>query len=148
VSSARFSARQVEGSIEIQKEKRYETARPRARIWPYRGRQRSIVCWTDALILCGLPSRCTRKLRSERYRFWWRRQRGGCQLTRAGKRVATDAKHAYRVDGLPVGTYSVKIEHSGFKKYLRSGIPVSPGQLSYVDVSWTWNRGANRGREG
>jgi outer membrane receptor protein involved in Fe transport len=52
-----------------------------------------------------------------------------------GRRVApTNANGTFQVDGLQVGTYTVEIEHSGFKKYVQSGIPVTPGQIANVDV--------------
>ena len=53
-----------------------------------------------------------------------------------GRRVAvTDDNGIYRVDGLQVGTYSVEVEKEGFKKYVRTGVPVTPGQIGAVDVN-------------
>jgi hypothetical protein len=53
-----------------------------------------------------------------------------------GKRVAvTDENGMYRVDGLQVGTYSLEVQKDGFKKYVRTGIPVTPGQIGALDVA-------------
>jgi hypothetical protein len=53
-----------------------------------------------------------------------------------GKRVVTtDGNGIYRVDGLQVGTYNVEVEKSGFKRYMRTGVPVTPGHIGAVDVT-------------
>ena len=64
-------------------------------------------------------------------------------VTVTGKNDATglvrtevsDAEGIYRLLGLPVGTYDVTAELSGFNKFERKGLVVSVGQTVPVDVS-------------
>jgi hypothetical protein len=55
--------------------------------------------------------------------------------TQGRRVVVTDESGIYRVDGLQVGTYSLEVEKDGFKKYVRTGIPVAPGQIRASDVT-------------
>src|ERR1700681_4750973 len=49
--------------------------------------------------------------------------------TRAKRTATTDSSGDYRIDGLLVGTYTIEIEAAGFKKYLQTGIVVTPATL-------------------
>jgi hypothetical protein len=49
-------------------------------------------------------------------------------------RTATDASGFYVIRNLPVGNYTVTIEHSGFKRYLHQGIILTTGQSLGLDV--------------
>ncbi len=48
---------------------------------------------------------------------------------------STDAGGAYRLPGLPPGTYSVKFELSGFQTTLRENVAVNVGQTTSLDMT-------------
>jgi hypothetical protein len=49
--------------------------------------------------------------------------------------VVTNASGDYRIDLLPVGTYTMTVEASGFKKFLQTNIPLAVNQQAHVDAS-------------
>lgn len=54
--------------------------------------------------------------------------------TNATRTVVTDGGGVYRFLNVPVGSYEVTVELSGFSKYVRSGITVAINQDAVVDV--------------
>jgi hypothetical protein len=46
----------------------------------------------------------------------------------------SNAVGIYRVSGLPIGTYSVEYEKSGFKKLTRSGLALATAQVADIDI--------------
>ena len=55
--------------------------------------------------------------------------------TGASRTVVTNESGLYRAPLLPLGTYRVAAELSGFKKFEQSGISLSAGQAAVIDVS-------------
>ncbi len=51
--------------------------------------------------------------------------------------VTTNSSGDYRIDLLPVGTYSMTVEAPGFKKFLQTNIPLTVNQQAHVDASLT-----------
>ena len=49
-------------------------------------------------------------------------------------RVITNAAGFYRLPNLPIGSYDLSVEHSGFRKYIRDGIPLTTGEQLGLDV--------------
>lgn len=56
----------------------------------------------------------------------------GTSLSRTAQ---TNAQGEYRIDFLPVGSYSVEVTVEGFKKYVRSGVVLEVNVPARVDVS-------------
>src|SRR5205814_8777955 len=56
-----------------------------------------------------------------------------------GLRTTTKSNSAgvYLLTSLPLGTYSVSVEHPGFSKYVREGITVDAGQRLGIDIALT-----------
>ena len=48
--------------------------------------------------------------------------------------TVTNAEGAYTLPNLPPGSYDVKVSMPGFREYIQTGVPVTAGQLSRVDV--------------
>src|SRR5579872_57316 len=46
----------------------------------------------------------------------------------------TTASGFYDIQNLPIGTYNVTVEHSGFRKYVRQGITLTTGQTLGLDI--------------
>jgi hypothetical protein len=55
-------------------------------------------------------------------------------LTGINTNLTSNTDGNYTVSNLPIGTYSVNVEHAGFKKYTQQGITLSTGQTLGVDV--------------
>lgn len=55
----------------------------------------------------------------------------GTNLTRDG---VTNAEGTYNVPNIGPGSYDVKVSLQGFREFIRSGVPVTSGQISRVDV--------------
>src|ERR1051326_2757162 len=55
--------------------------------------------------------------------------------THAKRAAVTDSSGTYRIDGLLVGTYTVEVESVGFKKYVQTGVAVTPAALKRIDAS-------------
>src|SRR4051794_24784019 len=49
--------------------------------------------------------------------------------------VVTDANGLYRAPLLPLGTYRVSAELSGFKKYEQTGIPMGAGSSAVINLT-------------
>src|SRR5215472_12824213 len=55
--------------------------------------------------------------------------------TNLQRTVKTNAQGEYRIEFLPVGDYSVSVDASGFKKFLRKGVTLEIDQTARVDAS-------------
>lgn len=55
--------------------------------------------------------------------------------TGAERAVVTDANGIYRAPLLPLGTYKVAAELSGFKKYEQTGIPLTAGSTAVINMA-------------
>ena len=55
--------------------------------------------------------------------------------TGAQRVVVTDANGLYRAPLLPLGTYSVTAELSGFKKQIQTGIPITAGASAVINIA-------------
>src|SRR5215469_11869688 len=55
--------------------------------------------------------------------------------TNLERSVKTNAQGEYRIEFLPVGDYSVSVEATGFKKFLRKGVILEIDQTARVDAS-------------
>src|SRR5215208_2551617 len=55
--------------------------------------------------------------------------------TGAQRVVVTDANGLYRAPLLPLGTYKVSAELSGFKKYEQTNIPITAGSSAVINMS-------------
>ena len=55
--------------------------------------------------------------------------------TGVSNQVTTNSSGVYSVPLLPVGTYRVTAERTGFKKYVRSGIIVQVGETARLDIA-------------
>jgi hypothetical protein len=49
--------------------------------------------------------------------------------------VTTNSSGDYRIDLLPVGTYSMTVEATGFKRFVQTNIPLTVNQQAHVDAS-------------
>ncbi len=49
-------------------------------------------------------------------------------------RVATNSAGYYRVQNLPIGVYTLSVERSGFRKYIRDGITLTTGEQLGLDI--------------
>ena len=49
-------------------------------------------------------------------------------------KTATDAAGFYAIRNLPIGAYTLTIEHSGFRRYVRQGMILTTGQSLGLDV--------------
>ncbi len=50
-------------------------------------------------------------------------------------KAATDERGDYQVSAVPVGRYSVAVQHQGFKQYNRAGIGLIGGQVARLDLA-------------
>ena len=69
--------------------------------------------------------------------------------TDTGVKSATTTNGAgfYNMQNLPIGGYTVEVEHPGFRTYLRKGITITTGQALGLDVQLQlWRRRPNRQR--
>src|SRR5579863_10324731 len=55
--------------------------------------------------------------------------------TRSQRTAQTNSTGSYRIDGVLVGTYTLKVEGSGFKTFEQSGIVLTPALEKRVDVT-------------
>ena len=55
-------------------------------------------------------------------------------FTDQSRTVTTDDRGFFRANELPVGTYAVRLEHSGFAPYQHAGIVLSLGQTIHLDI--------------
>src|SRR3984885_10610596 len=55
--------------------------------------------------------------------------------TNQTRNAITDSSGAYRVPALPVGHYSIKVEHGGFKTETQTGLNLEVGQEAVVDFT-------------
>ena len=56
------------------------------------------------------------------------------EATNAKRTATTDDSGNYRVDGILVGTYSLEAEVAGFKRFVQTGIVLTPGLVKPVNV--------------
>jgi outer membrane receptor protein involved in Fe transport len=56
------------------------------------------------------------------------------QATGVASTVLTNSAGFYRLQDLPIGTYTVKIERDGFRKYVRAAVTLTTGQQLGLDV--------------
>jgi hypothetical protein len=49
--------------------------------------------------------------------------------------AVTDAQGAFKIDGLPVGTYNVKVWHERLEKPIEQRVAVGPGGVARLDAS-------------
>ncbi|HEX6124463.1 MAG TPA: TonB-dependent receptor [Pyrinomonadaceae bacterium] len=54
--------------------------------------------------------------------------------TGATRTVSTDQRGVYRIPLLPLGTYRISADASGFKRFVREGITLTTGQSATVDL--------------
>jgi hypothetical protein len=54
--------------------------------------------------------------------------------TNQTRAVQTDERGSFRANELPVGTYEVRVEQSGFAPYLHAGITLAIGQTARLDI--------------
>src|SRR5688500_18590980 len=55
--------------------------------------------------------------------------------TNESRTAQTNADGRYQVQGLPVGSYEITVESTGFAKYMQSGITLALNQSAVVDVT-------------
>ena len=56
------------------------------------------------------------------------------KATGVDTKTATDAAGFYAIRNLPIGAYTLTIEHPGFRRYVRQGIILTTGQSLGLDV--------------
>lgn len=56
------------------------------------------------------------------------------EATKAKRTATSDNTGNYRIDGLLVGTYSLEVEAAGFKKFVQTGILLTPGLVKPVNA--------------
>jgi hypothetical protein len=49
-------------------------------------------------------------------------------------RTVTDSAGFYSIPSLPVGTYTLTVEHSGFRRYIRQGIVLTTGRSLGLNI--------------
>ncbi len=54
--------------------------------------------------------------------------------TSANRTVLTEERGIYRIPGLPLGTYRISVDATGFKRLVREGITLATGQSATVDL--------------
>lgn len=55
--------------------------------------------------------------------------------TNASRSMVTDSDGRYRFSGLPVGTYEITVEQSGFAKFVRSPITLNVNQVAVLEIA-------------
>ncbi len=57
------------------------------------------------------------------------------EATSAKRTAVTDNTGSYRIDGILVGSYALEVEAKGFKRFIQTGILLTPGLVKPVDVT-------------
>src|SRR5258708_6857689 len=55
-------------------------------------------------------------------------------LTNQSRTVTTDEQGFFRAEQLPVGTYEVRVDQTGFAPYRQAGVGASLGQTVHLDI--------------
>src|SRR2546429_7736142 len=55
-------------------------------------------------------------------------------LTNQSRTVTTDEQGFFRAEQLPIGTYEVRVEQTGFAPYRQTGVGASLGQTIHLDI--------------
>ena len=54
--------------------------------------------------------------------------------TEQAREAQSDGQGAFRMSGIPVGTYELRVEHAGFAAYARSGVTLTLGQILNLEI--------------